>query len=82
MHKKVNERVVSFLVFYIDDILLVGNDILVFQFINIWLLIKISMKYLEEESILIDPRDYWNSFGTYTLTKCWSCLTHKEPRED
>ena len=35
MYKKVSGSVVVFLVLYVDDILLIGNDILVLQFVNI-----------------------------------------------
>ena len=36
MYKKVSGSSVVFLVLYVDDILLIGNDVLVLQSINIW----------------------------------------------
>ena len=36
MYKKVSGSDVVFLVLYVDDILLIGNDVSVLQSINIW----------------------------------------------
>ena len=44
MYKKVRENVVVFLVLYVDDILLIGNNISVLQFFKIWL----SKNFLHE----------------------------------
>ena len=37
VHKWVNGSVVMFLVLYVDDILLIKNDILILQSVKLWL---------------------------------------------
>ena len=52
VYKKTSGSVVIFLVLYVDDILLIGNDVSVIQFVKIWLSKNFSMKDLGEEYIL------------------------------
>ena len=53
MYKKVSRSSVVFLVLYVDDILLIGNDVLVLQSIKIWLSKNISMKELGESTYIL-----------------------------
>ena len=48
VYKKTSGSAVVFLVLYVDDILLIGNDVSVLQSIKIWLSKKFSMKDLGE----------------------------------
>ena len=47
VYKKVSRSVVMFLVFYVNDTLLIGN-VSVLQYVKIWLSKNFSMKDLEE----------------------------------
>ena len=51
--KKVSGSVVTFLILYIDDILLIGNDILMLTLVKLWLSKKFFMKDLGEASIIL-----------------------------
>ena len=44
MYKKVSGSVVMFLVLYVYDMLLIGNDVSILQSIKIWLSKNFSMK--------------------------------------
>ena len=46
VYKKVSGSVLVFLVLYVDDILLIGNNVLVLQSVKIWLSKNFSMKDL------------------------------------
>ena len=46
MYKKVSGNAVVFLVLYVDDILLIGNNVSILQSIKIWLSKNLSMKDL------------------------------------
>ena len=46
LYKQVSGNVVVFIVLYVDDILLTGNDVSVLQSVKIWLSKNFSMKYL------------------------------------
>lgn len=48
VHKKTIGSAVIFQVLYVDDILLMGNEIPMLQFIKIWLCKKFFMKDLGE----------------------------------
>ena len=48
MYKKVSGSATMFLVLYVDDILLIGNDISILQSVKIWLSYNFSMKDLGE----------------------------------
>ena len=65
MYRKVSGSAITFLVLYIDDILIIGNDVGMLSTIKAWLSRHFSMKDLGEasytlglESIEIDPRGY------------------------
>ena len=55
MYKKVSESVVVFLVLYVDDILIIGNDFSELQFVKIWLSKNLSMKDLGEAVATPEP---------------------------
>ena len=44
MYKKVSESAFVFLVLYMDDILLIGNDVSTLQSVKVWLFKNFSMK--------------------------------------
>ena len=52
VHKKISGSVVLFLVLCVDDILLIGKDVLVLQSIKIWLFKNFSMKDLGEATYI------------------------------
>ena len=53
MFKKVSGRAVTFLILYMDDILLIRNDILMMTYVKVWLFKEFSMKDLEEASYIL-----------------------------
>ena len=58
MYKKINESAVTFLVLYVDDILLIGNDILMLTSIKVWLSKEFTMKDLGEASYILGIKVY------------------------
>ena len=58
MHKKVSGSVVAILMLYVDDILLIRNDIPMLQSIKIWLSKKFSMKDLGKASYVLSIKIY------------------------
>ena len=53
MYKRHRDIVVIFLVLYVDDILLIRNDVGVMSSINIWLSSQFDMKDLGEASYIL-----------------------------
>ena len=51
MYKKVQESMVIFMILYIDDILLIRNDVRLLSLVKIWLSTKFQMKDLEKYNI-------------------------------
>ena len=58
VYKKVNGNTIVFLVLYVDDILLIGNDIPTLQNVKTWLGNCFSMKDLGEASYVLGIRIY------------------------
>ena len=58
IYKWVNGSVVVFLVLYVDDILLIGNDVAALQGIKVWLSSQFSMKDLGEASYILGMKIY------------------------
>ena len=54
VYKKNNGSAIVFLVLYVDDILLIENDVLILQSIKTWLSQKFFMKDLGEASYILD----------------------------
>ena len=58
VYKKVSGSHVAFVVLYVDDILLIGNDIPSLQAVNTWLRKNFSMKDLGEATYILGIRIY------------------------
>ena len=58
VYKKLNANAVVFLVLYVDDILLIGNDIPTLQNVKSWLGKCFSMKYLGEIAYILGIKIY------------------------
>ena len=48
MYKKVQGSMVVFMILYVDDILLIGNDVGLLSSVKIWLSTQFQMKDLRE----------------------------------
>ena len=53
LYKRHRDKVIMFLVFYVDDILLIGNDVGVMSSVNIWLSSQFDMKELGEANYIL-----------------------------
>ena len=53
VYKRHQDKVVMFLVLYVDDILLIGNDVGVMSSINVWLSSQFNMKDLSEANFIL-----------------------------
>ena len=58
MYKKINGSVVTFLILYMDDILLIENDILMLTSVKVWLSKEFIMKDLGEASYIFSIKVY------------------------
>ena len=58
MYKKLSGSAVIFLVLYVDNILLIENDVSVLQFVKIWLSKNFSMKELREKIYILRIKIY------------------------
>ena len=58
VYKKVNESAIVFLVLYVDDILLIGNDIPTLHNVKSWLGSYFSMKDLGEATYILGIKIY------------------------
>ena len=58
MYKKINESTVTFLILYVDDILLIENNIPMLTSIKVWLSKKFIMKDLREASYILGIKIY------------------------
>ena len=58
VYKKTSGSAIVFLVLYVDDILLIGNDIPMLQSVKTWLSSKFSMKDLGEASYILGIKIY------------------------
>ena len=58
VYKKTSGNDIIFLVLYVDDILLIENDIWILQSVKTWLSQKISMKDLSEASYILAIKIY------------------------
>ena len=56
VYKRINESAIIFFILYIDDILLIKNDISMLTTVKRWLSKKFSMKDLGEHSIFLELR--------------------------
>ena len=53
MYKRHQDKVLIFLVLYVDDILLIGNDVGVMSSIKVWLSSQLDMKDLGEVNFIL-----------------------------
>lgn len=53
IYKWVKDHVIIFLILYMDDILLIGNDVGIITEVKIWLSKTLSMKYLGERPYIL-----------------------------
>ena len=63
VYKRHQDKVAMFLVLYVDDILLIGNDVGVMSSVNVWLSSQFNMKNLGEANSILGIklwRDYKN----------------------
>ena len=58
VYKKTSGSAIVFLVLYVDDILLIGNDVSVLQSVKIWLSKNFSMKDLGEATYILGIKIY------------------------
>ena len=58
IYKWVNDSMIIFLIMYVDEILLVENDIVALQGIKVWLSSQFSMKDLGEASFILGMKIY------------------------
>ena len=58
VYKKVSGSAVTFLVLYVDDILLIGNDIFMLTSVKVWLLKEFSIKNLGKPFYILDIKVY------------------------
>ncbi|KAL0290818.1 UNVERIFIED_CONTAM: Retrovirus-related Pol polyprotein from transposon RE1 [Sesamum radiatum] len=58
IYKKISGSSVAYLVFYVDDILLIGNDVKMLGDIKAWLSTQFSMKDMGEASYIIGIKIY------------------------
>ena len=62
VYKRVSGSALIFLVLYVDDILFIGNDILMLTSVKAWLSKKFSMKDLGEASYILRIKVYRDRF--------------------
>ena len=53
VYKKCSGKVVVFLVLYVDNILLIKNDVRTLSLVKVWLSVQFDMKDLEENSYIL-----------------------------
>ena len=58
VYRKSSGDKITFLVLYVDDILLIGNDVGMLTSVKVWLSQQFSMKDLEEASYILGLRLY------------------------
>src|SRR5215468_10747066 len=58
VYKRVDGDAIVFLILYVDDILLMGNDVSVMQSVKIWLFKQFSMKDLGEATYILGIKIY------------------------
>ncbi|WP_284733070.1 reverse transcriptase domain-containing protein, partial [Klebsiella pneumoniae] len=58
MYKKVSGSAVTFLVLYVDDILIIGNDVGMISSIKLWLSSNFSMKDLGDATYILGIKIY------------------------
>ena len=87
VYKYIKETKVVFLVLYVEDILLIENDIGLLSDVKKWLVEKFQMKYLGQASyvlgiqiITIARTDSWHCLKHLILIRCWLDFRCRIPR--
>ena len=60
VYKKSQGKIIAFLILYVDDILLVGNDVGMLSTIKVWLANTFNMKDLGEASYILGIKLFWD----------------------
>ena len=60
VYNRHQDKVVMFLVLYVDDILLIGNDVGVMSSVKIWLLSQFDMKDLGKANYILGIKLWWD----------------------
>ena len=71
MYKKCSDNVVVFLVLYVDDILLIENDVGNLSSVKVWLSAQFNMKYLGEAGHILGIK-----FLRDARKECWAYPMH------
>ena len=58
VYKKTSGKALTFIVLYVDDVLLIGNDIPMLMSVKAWLSLKFSMKDLGEAAFILGIKIY------------------------
>ena len=58
VYKKVSGSQITFLVLYVDDILLIGNDVSMMTYVKVWLSKTFTMKDLWEATYILEIQVY------------------------
>ena len=58
MYKKISGSAITFLILYVDDILLIENDIFMLTSIKVWLSKEFTMKDLKKASYILGIKVY------------------------
>ena len=68
VYKKISGSIVVFLILYVDDILIIRNDIPTLQTVKVWLSNQFSMKDLGEVTYILGKRmlDFPRVHASYT----------------
>ena len=53
MYKRHQDKVVMFLVLYVDDILLIGNDVGIMSLVKVWLSSQVDIKDLGKSNFIL-----------------------------
>ena len=88
VYKKVSGSTITFLVLYVDDILLIGNDVGAMSSIKLWLSSHFAMKDLGEASYILGIKLFRGRKKRYLglsqvnyITRSWLGLACKIPRK-
>ena len=65
MYKRHRDKVVMFLVLYVNDILLIGNDVGVMSSVKVWMSSQFDMNDLGEANFILG-----SSFGEIARIRC------------
>ncbi|KAK4383428.1 Retrovirus-related Pol polyprotein from transposon TNT 1-94 [Sesamum angolense] len=83
VYNKVSRSSIAFLVLYVDDILLIGNDVNMLGETKGWLSTEFSMKDLGEASYILGMKIFWDgSKRMLGMTQTWYLKKSLEEIQD